>query len=81
MLVILNVLRSTKAKEHSNDLRTVIIQHYQNGHSLRGIAVKTSLPRSIFQYMVDKYKSTKCIINIFDHGRKRKTTSATESLL
>jgi transposase len=52
-----------RKKEHSNDLRTLVIRHYQNGDSLREIAAKTLLPRSTVQYMVDKYKSTKCIGN------------------
>ena len=30
-----------KKKEHSNDLRTPVIQHYQNGDSLSEIAIKT----------------------------------------
>ena len=43
-----------KKKEHSNDLRTLIIRHYQNGDSLSEIVAKTLLSRSTVQYMVDK---------------------------
>ena len=43
-----------KKKELSNDLRTLVIRHYQNGDSLRKIAAKTLLSRSTVQYMVDK---------------------------
>ena len=70
-----------KKKEYSNDLRTLVIRHYQNGDSLREIAAKTLLPRSTVQYMVDKYKSTKCIGNLFGRGRKRKTTATTDRLI
>ena len=35
-----------KKKEHSNDLRTLVIRHYQNGSSLSEIAAKTLLSRS-----------------------------------
>ena len=62
-----------KKKEHSNDLRTLVIRHYRNSDALSEIAAKTLLSRSTLQYTVDKYKSTKCIGNLFGHGRKRKT--------
>ena len=62
-----------KKKEHSNDLRTLVIRHYQNGDSLSGIAAKTLLSRSTVQYMVDKYKSTKRIGRLFGRARKRET--------
>ena len=70
-----------KKKEHSNDLRTLVIRHYQNGDSLSEIAAKTLLSRSTVQYVVDKYKSTKCIGNLFGHGRKRKTRATTDRLI
>ena len=39
MLIILNLLHSTEKKnEHSNDLRTQVIRHDQNGDSLSEIA-------------------------------------------
>ncbi|CAF2385327.1 unnamed protein product [Rotaria sp. Silwood2] len=50
--------------------------------SLREIAAKTLLPRNYSSiYMVDKYKSTKCIGNLFGRGRKRKTTATTDRLI
>ncbi len=33
-----------KKKEHSNDLRTLVIRHYQNGDSLSEIAAKALPP-------------------------------------
>ena len=64
MLIILNILHGLEKKnEHSNDFRILIIRHYQNGDSLSKVAAKTSLFRSTVQYIVDKYKSTKCIGN------------------
>ncbi|CAF3441802.1 unnamed protein product [Rotaria socialis] len=68
-------------KEHSNDLRTLVIKHYQNDKSPREIAAKTLLPRSSVQYIVDKYKSTKCIGNLFGRDRKRKTTARADRLI
>ena len=58
-----------KKKEHNNDLRNLVIQHYQNGDSQRETAAKTLLPRTTVQYMIEKWKSTKCI-----GDRRRKTT-------
>ena len=70
-----------KKKEHSNDLRTMVIRHCQNGDSLSEIAAKTILSRSAVQYMVHKYKSTKCIGHLFGRGRKRKTRATTDRLI
>ena len=70
-----------KKKEHSNDLRTLVIRHYQNGDSLSEIAAKTLLSRSTIQYMVDKYESTKYISNLFGCARKRKTRATTDRLI
>ena len=43
-----------KEKEHKNDLRNHVIQHYQNGDSKREIPAKTLLPRTTVQYMIEK---------------------------
>ena len=58
-----------KTKEHSNNLRTLVIRYYQNDNLLSEIAAKTLLSPSTVQYMVDKYKSTKCIAHLFGCGR------------
>jgi transposase len=70
-----------KKKEHSNDLRTLVIKHYLNGDSQREIAAKTLLSRTTVQSMIKKYKSTKCIGNRFGRGRKRGTTATTDRLI
>ena len=51
------------------------------GDSQREIAAKTLLPRTTVQYMIEKYKPTKCIGNLFGHGRRRKTTATTYRLI
>ena len=63
-----------KKKEHSNDLREIIIKHFLNGDSEREIAQKVLIPRGSVHSMIKKYKSTKCISNIIGRGRKCKTT-------
>ena len=70
-----------KKKGHSNDLRTLVIRPYQNGDLLSEIAAKTLLSRSTVQYMVDKYKSTKCIGHLFGCDRKRKARATTDRLI
>ena len=70
-----------KKIEHNNDLRNLAIQHYQNGDSQREIAAKTLLLRTTVQYMIEKYKSTKYVGNLFGRGRRRKTTAATNQLI
>ena len=70
-----------KKKEHSNDLRTLVIRHYRNGDSLSEITAKTLLSRSAVQYVIDKYKSTKCFGNLYGCGHKRKTRTTTNRLI
>ena len=70
-----------KKQEHTNDLRTLVIRHYQNSDSLSEIAAKTSLSRSTVQYMVGKYKLTKCAGNLFGLGHKRKTRATIDRLI
>ena len=70
-----------KRNENSNDLRTRVIRHYHNGDSLSEIAAKTSLSRSTVQYIIDKYKSTKCIGHLFRRACKRKARTTTDRLI
>ena len=61
-------------------MRTLVIKHYQNGDSQREIAAKTFLSRETVRYIIQKYKKTKCIGNLFGRGRKR-TTAITDRLI
>ena len=70
-----------KKKEHSHDLRSLVIKHYQNGDSQRKISTKVLLPRETIRYIIRKYKETKCIGNLFGRERKRKTTAAMDRLI
>ena len=74
MLIILNIFHATKKKnEHNNDRHILVIRHYQNGDLLSEIAAKIWLSRPTVQYMVHKYKSTKCVDRLFGRALKRKT--------
>ena len=64
-----------KRKEHSNDFRSPVIRYFQNEESQREIATKTLLPRETARDIINKYKRTRCIGNLFGRGRKRKTTA------
>ena len=70
-----------KKKEYSNDLREVVIKHFLNGDSEREIACKLLIPRNSVNYMITKYKSTKCIGNMIGRGRKGKTTIHTDRII
>ena len=70
-----------KKKEHSNGLRTLVINYYLNGDSQREIAKKVLLSRPIVQSIIKKYKNTRCIGNLFGRGRKPKTTPTTDRLI
>ena len=65
----------SKRKEYSNDLNSLVIKHFQNGDSQRELAMKTLLPRETVRDIINKYKRTKCIGNLFGRGRKRETTT------
>ena len=70
-----------KKKEPNNDMRTLVIKHYQNSDSQRDIASKTSLPPSTVEYITKKYKMTKYTRDQLGHNRKRKTTTTTNRLI
>ena len=67
-----------KTKEHSNDLRTLVIKHYLNGDHQREIVKKVLLT---VQSIIKKYKNTKYNGNQFGRGRKRKTIATTDRLI
>ncbi|CAF1541910.1 unnamed protein product [Rotaria magnacalcarata] len=70
-----------RRKEHSSDIRSLVIQHFENGDSYSTIATKTLLPRSTIQYIIKRYKTTKCILNVKGQGRKRKTTAGVDRII
>ena len=41
-----------KKKEHSNEVRSLIIKHYQNGDSQREIASNMLVPRETVRYII-----------------------------
>ena len=68
-------------KDHSKDLRSLIIKHYQNRDSHPEVSSKVLLPRETIRYIVRKYKEAKCIGNVFGRVRKRKITVAMDRLV
>ncbi|CAF1153117.1 unnamed protein product [Didymodactylos carnosus] len=68
-------------REYSNDLRSVVVQHFLNGDSYTEISKKTFVKRPTVQSMIKKYKNTTCIGNIIGRGRKRKTTAAVDRII
>ena len=43
---------ASKKKEHSNEVRTLIVKHYQNGDSQREIVPKVLVPRETVDYII-----------------------------
>ena len=68
-------------KEYSNDLREIVIKRFLNGDSERETARKVLILRISVHYMITKHKSTNCIGNIIDRGRKRKTEIRTDHVI
>ncbi|CAF1527135.1 unnamed protein product [Adineta ricciae] len=70
-----------KKKEHSIDVRSQVIQHFLNGDSYTDIVDKVLIPRPTIVSIVQKYKKSKCVLNISGRGRKRKTTVAVDRII
>ena len=71
----------TKKKEHLTDLWSLVIEHFLNGDSYAMIPKKVLIPGPTVQYIVQKYKRTKCIVNLSGRGRKRKTTAGVDRII
>ena len=67
-----------KRKEHSNDLRSLVIKYLQNGDSQRAIATKTLLPRETARNIINKYKRMETYS--VEAERKRPQQQLTERL-
>ena len=66
---------ATKKKEHSGDIRSLVIENFLlNGDSYPMRAKKVLIPRPAVQSIIKKYKQTKYVLNLSGRGRKRKTT-------
>ena len=59
----------------------MIIKYYQNGDSQREIVSNVLVPRETVRYIIQKYKATKCIGNLFGRARKTKTNAATDRMI
>jgi transposase len=70
-----------KKREHSTDLRSLVIEHFLHGDSYAVIAKKVLIPRPTVQSIIQKYKRTKCIVNLPGRGRKRKTTAVVDRII
>ena len=63
-----------KKKEHSGDIRSLVIEHFFDCDSYAMIAKKVLISHPTVQSIIKRYKQTKCILNLSGRGRKRKTT-------
>ena len=67
-----------KTKEHSIDIRDLVIQHWEDKESgiisERKIAEWVQIPKSTVHDIISKYKKTKLIKNIKGRGRKQTFT-------
>ena len=70
-----------RKKDHSKDLRSLIVKHHQNRDSHLEVSSNVLFPPETIRYIVRKYKETKCIGNVFGCVRKRKTADATDRLI
>ena len=60
-----------RRKKHSNEFRELVIKYFWNGDSEHEIALKNVVLK---KYYLAKCQKVKCIANIFDRSRERKTT-------
>ena len=67
-------------KDHSKDLRSLIIKHHQNGDSHLEVSSKVLLPRETIRHS-PKIQGDQMHRYLFGRGRKRKTTVAMDRLI
>ena len=70
-----------KMKEHSNDLRELVIKHFLKGDTQREIPQRVLISHNTVHSIIAKYKSTKCVANMWERGRKRKTTANMDRII
>ena len=62
-------------------MRETVTKHYLNGDSKRQIATKMLIPHSSINSIIIKYRKTKCIGNILDQDRQRKTSANVDQII
>ena len=65
-----------KKKDHSGDIRSLVIEHFLNGDSYAMRAKKVIIPRPTVQSIIKKHKQTKWILDLSGQGRKAKNYTA-----
>ena len=68
-------------KEHSNDLRELVIKRALKGDIEREIAQKILISRNTVHSIIAKYKSTKCVANMWGRGRKWNITAKIDLII
>ena len=72
---------SKKMKEYSNDLDELVIKHFLKDDTEREIAQKILMSCNTVHSTISKYKSTKCVVNMWETERKRKTTTNIDRII
>ena len=71
----------TTKKAFEQFSRELVIKNYSNGDSELEISRQMLCSRNTTHSMIMKYKKTRCIVNMVDCGRKRKTTTRVDQLI
>ena len=69
-----------KGKEMSEELKNLIICHYNQGRSIRKIAKTVEKPPSSVEYVVRKYKKCHSVLNKSRSGRSPKITKRDKNI-
>ena len=77
--IITMALKMTE--EHSNDLRELVIKNFLNGKTERDIVRDVFISCNTVHSIIKKYKSKKCVANMWGSGRKRKTIANVDRVI
>ena len=80
-MISIIIMALKKTKEHSNDLRELVIKHFLNGKTERDIVQDVFISHNTVHSIIKKYKSTKCVANMWGRGRKRKTATNVDRVI
>ena len=77
----ITIVAPKKVKQHSNDLRELVIKHFLKSDTEREISQKVLTSRNTVHSIIAKYKSTRCVTGMLRRRRKRKIAANTDRII
>ena len=77
----ITIMAPKKMKGHSNDLRELFIKHFLQDDTEQETAQKVLISRNTVYSIITKYKSAKCVANMWGRGRKWKNPANIDRII